>query len=82
MHKQENSRAKKVRTLVDAANYLSLGISVVVAILIGVGLGILLAKLYKPLFFVGLGFGIAAAILNVYKAYKLLVKSTKKKNNH
>lgn len=78
MYKQENSRAKKVRTLVDAANYLSLGISVVVAILIGVGLGILLAKLYKPLFFVGLGFGIAAAILNVYKAYKLLVKINEK----
>lgn len=78
MHKQENSRAKKVRTLVDAANYLSLGISVVVAILIGVGLGVLLAKLYKPLFFVGLWFGIAAAILNVYKAYKLLVKINEK----
>lgn len=69
-----NKRAQKVKTIIKAANHLSLGLSIVVAILIGVGLGILLAKIYKPLFFVGVAFGIAAAILNVYKAYKLLVR--------
>ncbi|MBZ7978490.1 AtpZ/AtpI family protein [Campylobacter sp. RM12654] len=74
VHNEENKRAKKVKSVIDAANHLSLGISIVVAVLIGVGLGILLAKIYKPLFFVGLAFGIAAAILNVYKAYKLLLK--------
>lgn len=74
MHNKDNKRAKKVKSVIDAANHLSLGISIVVAVLIGVGLGILLAKIYKPLFFVGLAFGIAAAISNVYKAYKLLLK--------
>lgn len=78
VHNEENKRAKKVKTLVEAANHLSLGISIVVAVLIGVGLGLLLAKIYKPLFFVGLAFGIAAAILNVYKAYKLLAKLNEK----
>lgn len=74
MHNEENNRAKKVRTIIEAANHLSLGISIVVAILIGVGIGMLLAKIYKPLFFFGLILGISAAILNVYKAYKLIVK--------
>lgn len=66
---QEEAKFKKV---VEAANGLSLGISIVVAILIGIGLGIGMKKLfgYEWLFWLGVFWGVAAAILNVYKAYK------------
>ena len=66
---QENDpRFKKV---VVAADGLSLGISMVVAVLLGVGLGYLMRKWfgYEWLFWLGVFWGIAAAILNVYKAY-------------
>lgn len=52
----------------------SLGISIVVAILLGIGLGILLAKIHKVLFIVGVFFGICAAGLNIYKSYKNIMK--------
>jgi len=60
-----------MKKVVDAADGLSLGISIVVAVLIGVGLGYLLRKWfgYEWLFWLGVFWGIAAAILNVYKAY-------------
>ncbi len=62
----------KLKKIVDAADGLSLGISIVVAILMGVGLGILMRKFfgYNWLFWLGVFWGVAAAILNVYKAYK------------
>lgn len=60
--------------IVKAANSLSLGISMVVAIIIGIFLGKALACLYPPLFWFGVFLGVCAAILNVYKAYKLQVK--------
>lgn len=72
-----NKRQKIVRKSLEAADGLSLGISMVVAVLIGVGIGYLL-KTYTPfkwLFWVGVFIGVAAAILNVYKAYKAQVKS-------
>jgi len=61
----------KFKKVVIAADGLSLGISIVVAVLIGVGLGYLLRKWfgYEWLFWLGVVWGIAAAILNVYKAY-------------
>ncbi|WP_267525167.1 AtpZ/AtpI family protein [Campylobacter sp. MG1] len=75
MHNNEPSKkSKQLKTIIEAANHLSLGISIVVAILIGIGIGVLLAKIYKPLFFFGLLLGVSAAILNVYKAYKLIIK--------
>jgi len=66
---QEEPKLKKV---VEAANDLSLGISIVVAVLIGIGLGYLMRKLfgYEWLFWLGVFWGIGAAILNIYKAYK------------
>lgn len=66
---QEEPKFKKV---VEAAHGLSLGISIVVAVLIGVGLGLGMRKLfgYEWLFWLGVFWGVAAAILNVYKAYK------------
>lgn len=71
---QEDPKLKKV---VVAANDLSLGISIVVAILIGVGLGYLMRSWfdYEWLFWLGVFWGISAAILNVYKAYKKQKKS-------
>jgi F0F1-type ATP synthase assembly protein I len=62
----------KLKKVVDAADGLSLGISIVVAVLIGVGIGLGLKSLfgYTWLFWLGVFWGIAAAILNVYKAYK------------
>ncbi|TLE16477.1 AtpZ/AtpI family protein [Helicobacter apodemus] len=50
----------------------TLGISMVVAVLIGVGVGYGLKWLfgYSWLFWLGVVWGILAAILNVYKAYK------------
>jgi F0F1-type ATP synthase assembly protein I len=62
----------KMKKIVDAADGLSLGISMVVAVLLGVALGIGMKKLfgYDWLFWLGVFWGIAAAVLNVYKAYK------------
>ena len=74
MSKEEEPKLKKV---VVAADGLSLGISMVVAILIGVGLGLLLKNLfgYPWLLWLGVFWGVAAAILNVYKAYEKQKKS-------
>ncbi|KIM10691.1 MAG: hypothetical protein KU37_10445 [Sulfuricurvum sp. PC08-66] len=67
----------ETQKIIKAADNLSLGISIVVAILIGVGIGMGLKALFGVvwLLFVGIFIGIAAAILNVYKAYKEQVKS-------
>ncbi|EGO4877795.1 ATPase_gene1 domain-containing protein [Campylobacter lari] len=72
-----NKRQKIIRKGIEAADGLSLGISMVVAVLIGVGLGYFLKNLTGIvwLFWVGVFIGVAAAILNVYKAYKAQVKS-------
>ncbi len=66
-----NQNEPKIKKLVGAADALSLGISIVVAILIGVGLGYLMRKWfgYGWLFWLGVFWGVAAAILNIYKAY-------------
>jgi len=66
---QEEPKYKKV---VEAADGLSLGISMVVAVLLGIGLGYGMRKLfgYDWLFWLGVFWGVSAAILNVYKAYK------------
>ncbi|EAH4571152.1 hypothetical protein DSE64_03765 [Campylobacter lari] len=72
-----NKRQKIIRKGIEAADGLSLGISMVVAVLIGVGIGYFLKNLTGIvwLFWVGVFIGVAAAILNVYKAYKTQVKS-------
>ncbi len=61
----------KYGKFVEGAENLSLGISIVVAILIGVGLGLLLKKIfgYGWLLWVGVFWGIAAAGLNLKRAY-------------
>ncbi len=70
------NKNSKIRQITRGANDLSLGISMIVAVLIGFGIGYLLYKWlgYYWLIWVGLAYGIAAAILNVIKAYKRLYK--------
>ena len=67
----KEERKPRVKPIIEAADSLSLGISMVVAVLMGVGIGWLLRRWTDIgwLFWVGVGIGIAAAILNVFKAY-------------
>jgi len=61
----------RIKPIIEAADHLSLGISIVVAIAMGVGIGFLLQRWTGAnwTLFIGVFIGIAAAILNVYKAY-------------
>jgi len=70
-NKEQEERKPRVKPIIEAADSLSLGISIVVAIAIGIGLGWLLKNLTAAAwtFWIGVVIGIAAAILNVYKAY-------------
>ena len=72
-----NSEEPKLKKIIVAADGLSLGISMVVAVLLGVGLGLLMKNIFGVpwLFWLGVFWGIAAAILNVYKAYQKQKKS-------
>jgi len=67
----------KLKKVVDAADGLSLGISMVVAVLLGVAIGLGLKSLFGVawLLWVGVFWGVAAAVLNVYKAYQKQKKS-------
>ncbi len=73
MHKsdKEEQKAPRIKPIIEAADSLSLGISMVVAVLMGVGIGILLKNLTGAFWtlWIGVFIGIAAAVLNVYKAY-------------
>ena len=74
MSEQEKPKYGKV---IEGAEQLSLGISIVVAILIGIGLGMLMSDLFNTpwLLWMGVFWGVGGAILNVYKAYKKNVES-------
>lgn len=71
------SETPKYGKIIEGAEQLSLGISMVVAVLIGVGIGLMLKNFFDIpwLLWVGVFIGVSAAILNVYKAYKKQVKS-------
>ncbi|MFC3847807.1 AtpZ/AtpI family protein [Helicobacter baculiformis] len=62
----------KFKRIVEGAGVLSLGISIVVAVLLGIGIGYGLKRLtgIAWLFWLGVFWGVGGAILNVYKAYK------------
>ncbi len=62
----------KIGKIIEGAEQLSLGISMVVAVLIGVAIGLGLKSLFGHtwLLFVGVFIGVMAAGLNVYRAYK------------
>lgn len=72
-----SDKSKKINTAIKAADSLSLGISIVVAILMGFGIGWGLKELTGLNWGLGIGIviGVGAAINNIYKAYKSQVKS-------
>ena len=65
-------RKPRIKPIVEAVDSLSLGISMVVAVLMGVGLGLLIKSISGAAWtlWIGVFIGIAAAILNVFKAYE------------
>ena len=74
---EQEERKPRVKPIIEAADSLSLGISMVVAVLMGLGIGWLLQNLTGASwsFWIGVFIGIAAAILNVYKAYSKQYKA-------
>ncbi|MAD43115.1 MAG: hypothetical protein CL623_12090 [Arcobacter sp.] len=78
---EENKKVEKTRPKhrdkFEALDNLSLGISMVAAVAIGFGIGYGLKTIFEIdwLLWLGVFWGISAAILNVYKAYKRAQKS-------
>lgn len=74
---EERQEEPKLKKVVEAADGLSLGISIVVAVLLGVALGLGMKSLFGVgwLLWVGVFWGVSAAVLNVYKVYKRQKKS-------
>jgi len=70
-NEQKEERKPRIKPIVEAADSLSLGLSMVVAVLMGVGIGWVLKRVTGESWtlWIGVAIGIAAAILNVYKAY-------------
>ena len=77
---QNQEDKPKYKGKLEALDNISLGISIVVAIVIGVGLGLLLKEWtgYTWTLWLGLFYGVAGAVLNVYKAYKRAKKDLDK----
>lgn len=70
----------RLKPIIEGAETLSLGISMVVAVLIGVAIGLGLRKLFGIdwLLWIGVVIGIGAAFLNVFKAYSKQYKEFEK----
>jgi ATP synthase protein I len=68
----EKKEEPKLKKFIEGADNLSLGISIVVAILLGVGVGFWLKSIFENVIFLWIGvfWGISAAGLNIYRAYK------------
>ena len=68
---KQDQKAPRIKPIIEAADSLSLGISMVVAVLMGVGIGWLLKSFTGIAWtlWIGVFIGVAAAVLNVYKAY-------------
>lgn len=66
----------RIKPIIEGVDSLSLGLSIVIAILMGVGIGFGLQKLFDVqwVMFIGVFIGVAAAILNIFKAYKKQIK--------
>ena len=73
----EEKKAPRIKPIIEAADHLSLGISIVVAVVMGVGIGILLKSVTGVTWtlWIGVAIGVAAAIMNVYKAYSKQYKA-------
>jgi F0F1-type ATP synthase assembly protein I len=77
---ENNQEQPKHRGKLQGLDNLSLGISMVVAVAFGVGIGILMKSWtgYEWTLWLGVFWGIAAAILNVKKAYDRQMKDLDK----
>jgi F0F1-type ATP synthase assembly protein I len=77
------SNKPKHQNKIEALDNMSLGISIVVAIAIGVGIGLLLKQWtgYTWTLWIGVAYGILAAILNIKKAYDRAQKEFKELEN-
>ena len=77
MENKEEKNIPKHRDKIEALDNLSLGISIVAAIVIGFAIGYGLKEWtgYSWTLWLGIFWGIAAAGLNIYKAYKRAQKS-------
>ncbi|MBE0492212.1 MAG: AtpZ/AtpI family protein [Sulfurospirillum sp.] len=73
----QEEKEPRFKQLAQGSEQLSLGVSVVVAILMGTGLGILMKNIFGItwLLWVGVFWGVSAAGLNIYKAYKRQMRS-------
>lgn len=80
MEENQEEQKPRLKPIIEGAETLSLGVSMVVAILIGVAIGLGLKKLtgITWLLWVGVAIGIAAAVLNIYKAYSKQYKEFEK----
>jgi F0F1-type ATP synthase assembly protein I len=69
---KEIKKEPKYGHVIQGVNQLSLGISMVVAVALGVAIGIGLKTFFEAdwLLFVGIFWGVAAAFLNVFKEYQ------------
>ena len=78
--KEDIKTEPKHKDKLEALDNMSLGISIVVALALGVGLGLLLKSWtgYTWTLWIGVAYGIAAAVLNVQKAYKRAKKDLDK----
>ena len=67
----------KLKKTIEGAEKLSLGISIVVAILMGIGIGVWMKNTFGHswLLWLGVFWGVAAAIMNIRIEYKKLKKS-------
>ena len=76
----EEEKKPRIKPIIEGAESLSLGISIVVAVLIGVAIGLGLKNIFGIpwLLWIGVFIGIAAAILNIYKAYSKQYKEFEK----
>ena len=73
----QEEKKPRIKPVIEAADSLSLGISMVVAVIMGVGIGWLFKSFTGVAWtlWIGVAIGIAAAVLNVYKAYSKQYKA-------
>lgn len=77
---EREEQKPRIKPIIEGAETLSLGISMVVAVLIGVAIGLGLKKLFGIdwLLWIGVAIGLAAAFMNVFKAYSKQYKEFEK----